>query len=549
MARTLPDGWSALAASGAAARERETLTRLASGLPAAYTIYHAVHWTRIDRGFAVHGAVDFVVVNRQGDLLLIEQKNGLLLEGPDGLHKHDGERRRAVPLEMARSRDTLLARLRQRPACQEVQADSLLYCPDYRVRDALTAGMVPERIVDARRAARLADIVASILPPGEDRPAAGQVHRFLQNLVALEPDVSTMLDQAEVLVTRLSGGLARWARRLELPDHRLRVSGTAGSGKTQLALAEFGASLDQGGRPLYVCFNRPLADHFARIAPAGGSIANFHSWCDQRLRASGRDWDYQQPEAFARLVEAAAALPFADGQRYDCVIVDEGQDFRQEWAELVLNSARPGARCLWLEDPLQNLYERPPIPLAGWATLHAPENHRSPRSVVAVLNRLLEHMPDHPPVECVSPLAGDPVEFLEYDSAAELQQRVREALRLCWSAGFRAQDVALLSYHGHRQSAVLNQAAIGGQALRAFTGRYDLFGMPEYSQGELLAESVLRFKGQSAPAVVLCEVDFSELDTKAMRRLFVGATRARLKLVVVLSRQAALAWPDRSGAA
>lgn len=549
MARTLPDGWTALAATGAAARERDTLARLASGLSSAYTIYHAVHWTRIDSGFAVHGEVDFVVVNRRGDLLLIEQKNGLLLEGPAGLHKHEGDRRRELALEMGRSRDTLLARLRQRPACQEVQADSLLYCPDYRIRDALTAGVVPERIVDARRSGRLAELIAEILPPGEERPAAAQVHRFLQNLVALEPDVSTMLDQAEVLVTRLSGGLARWARRLALPDHRLRVTGTAGSGKTQLALAEFSASLARGGRPLYLCFNRPLADHFARIAPPGGRIANFHAWCDQRLRQRGHGWDYGQADAFAQLVSAATALPFEADERHDCVIVDEGQDFRQDWAELVLGSAVPGARCLWLEDPLQNLYQRPAVALPGWATLHAPENHRSPRSVVTVLNRLLEHMPDHPPVECVSPLAGDAVEFLIYQGPQELQQRVREALRLCWSAGFRAQDVAVLSYHGHAQSAVLSQAAIGGQRLRTFTGRYDLFGMPEYTQGELLAESVLRFKGQSAPAVVLCEADFSELDTKALRRLFVGATRARHKLVVVLSREAAAAWPDHAGTA
>ncbi|MDE3010032.1 MAG: ATP-binding domain-containing protein [Pseudomonadota bacterium] len=547
MARTLPDGWTALAASGVAARERETLGRLASALPADYTIYHAVHWTRIDQGFAVHGEVDFVVVNRSGDLLLIEQKTGLLLESAQGLRKHEGERRHDVALEMSRSRDTLLARLRQRPGCQQVQADSVLYCPDYRVRDALTAGVVPERIIDARRSGQLAALIQTILPAGEERPATAQVHRFLQNLVALEPDVSTMLDQADVLVTRLSGGLALWARRLELPLPRLRVNGTAGSGKTQLALAEYRASLERGGRPLYVCFNRPLADHFARVAPPGGVIANFHLWCDHRLRSRARAWDYHQPDAFTRLVDAAAALPFASDECHDCLIIDEGQDFTREWADLVLAAAAPGARCLWLEDPLQNLYDRPPLELPGWATLHAPENHRSPRSVVSVLNRLLAHMSDHPPVECVSPLAGDAVEFLVYGQPAELQTRVREALRLCWSAGFRAQDVALLSYHGHRHSTLLSQPTLAGHALRAFTGRYDLFGMPEYSSGELLAESVLRFKGQSAPAVVLCEVDFAELDLKALRRLFVGATRARLKLVVVMSAQAAAAWPDHAG--
>jgi len=39
--------------------------------------------------------------------------------------------------------------------------------------------------------------------------------------------------------------------------------------------------------------------------------------------------------------------------------------------------------------------------------------------------------------------------------------------------------------------------------------------------------------------VVFAEIDFSELDDKAVRRLFVGATRATMKLVLVISDEAA----------
>jgi hypothetical protein len=35
--------------------------------------------------------------------------------------------------------------------------------------------------------------------------------------------------------------------------------------------------------------------------------------------------------------------------------------------------------------------------------------------------------------------------------------------------------------------------------------------------------------------VVFAEIDFEELDDKAVRRLFVGATRATMKLVLVIS--------------
>ncbi|MBS4098303.1 MAG: ATP-binding domain-containing protein [Sulfuricella sp.] len=61
---------------------------------------------------------------------------------------------------------------------------------------------------------------------------------------------------------------------------------------------------------------------------------------------------------------------------------------------------------------------------------------------------------------------------------------------------------------------------------------------PIWSNGELTVESIYRFKGQSAPAVILSEVAITELTEKECRKLFVGMTRAQLNLQVVLSVQA-----------
>ena len=65
MARIIPDGWreiasvaSAAALPASAQRHRETLELLARGLPDDYTVYHAVHWTTVERGFSVFGEID-----------------------------------------------------------------------------------------------------------------------------------------------------------------------------------------------------------------------------------------------------------------------------------------------------------------------------------------------------------------------------------------------------------------------------------------------------------------------------------------------------------
>jgi hypothetical protein len=542
MARAIPDGWRELSVTGAAARERETLAALAARLPDDYTIYHAVHWSNLERGFAVFGEIDFVVVNPGGDLLLIEQKSGFLEEGPDGLVKRYAGKSKSVAVQMARSANAIRTKLSRRSGCGEPRIETLLYCPDYRVRSPQTAGVVPERIVDADRREQLVAVIAAILPAGEARAEAREVHRFLRDVIQLEADVSALLGRARELVTRVSGGLAHWARQLDFAPFRLRVTGTAGSGKTQLALAEYRAAAEAGRRPLYVCFNRPLADHFAAIAPAGGMACTFHMLCDRLLRAAGEAPDFAGPDAFSRLVERAARLVPGEDFLFDVVIVDEGQDFREGWRDLVLRHARPEARLLWLEDPLQNLYGNPPAPLPGWVGIRAAANFRSPRPVVRMLQALL---PEDTALEAASPFDAGEVGILTYADAEGLQAQVKEAIRQCYSAGFRKEDVALVSYHGREHSQLMPLERLGSNTLRSFTGRYDLLGHPVFSDGDLLLESVYRFKGQAAPAVIFAEIDFTELDDKAVRKLFVGATRASMKLVLVIADSAAARLLER----
>jgi hypothetical protein len=587
MARVIPDGWRELARGSEAAsaqRHVETLAHLAAALPDDFTVYHAVHWTNVERGWSVFGEIDFAVVNRAGDLLLIEQMTGFLDEAPEGLRKRDRGRVRSVPVQIARTVATLQDKLRRRPGTEAVSVDYLLYCPDYTVRRVESAGVSADRIVDATRRGELAKVVRGILAAeagaggnrgtavtdrvaerGTERggerggergsgrakealTAHQQVDRFLRDVIELETDVSALIGRAEALVTRISGGLAHWARQLEFEPFRLHVDGTAGSGKTQLALAEYRDAVERGARPLYVCFNRPLADHFASVVPPGGEVCTFHTLCQKLLRDAGRSPDFSGPDPFGRMEADAAAVAVGERWRFDTVIVDEGQDFSIAWRELVLRHAREDARVVWLEDRMQSLYDRDSAPPAGWVTLHARSNHRSPRQVVRLLQSIL---PAQVRIEAAGPITDAGIELLEYRDRADtdgLMSATKEAIRKCLGEGFRRGDIAVVSFRGREHSAFAGLAQLGPHAIRGFTGRYDLFGQPVFTDGELLVESVYRFKGQSAPAVVLTEVDFDELDERAMRRLFVGATRATMKLAIVATARAARTLAQRAPA-
>jgi superfamily I DNA and RNA helicase len=129
--------------------------------------------------------------------------------------------------------------------------------------------------------------------------------------------------------------------------------------------------------------------------------------------------------------------------------------------------------------------------------------------------------------------------LVECDDELSGACRDNEAIRHYYSAGFKKHDIAIVSYHGREHSQLMPFDRLGQVTLRRFTGEYDLFGHPVFSDGDVLLESVYRFKGQAAPAVIFAEIDFEELDDKAVRKLFVGATRCMLRLTLILHEKSA----------
>lgn len=542
MARLIPDDWKNLAATGAAVRERETLALLETALPDGYTVYHGVHWTRLNGSFSVFGEADFVVVSPAGRVMLLELKAGFLRETPKGLVKVYLQTERNVAIQLARTVEGMHRRFTEAFGAGTYCIEALLYCPDYVVKEAAIAGVEAARIVDATRKDRLASAIMAALPADEPRlPCAPKIHHFLADELALTPDASALVGQAGTLVTRLSGGLATWARRLSFEPFRLRVIGTAGSGKTQLAVQVMKDAAAAGKRALYVCFNRPLADHIARVAPAGAKVANYHQLCDWIARDVGRALDFSAPEVFSRLEAAFAEAPIDERWTFDVLIVDEGQDFQEPWVEALARLVRPGGAWWWLEDPLQNLYMREPVTLPGWTVLTETTNYRSPRDILDyVRTKVGAPVPHASRLASGSPFDGSDIVLNQYDetSADGVVEATKRAITQALSFGFRKQDIAVLSYRGREGSVLTSLDHLGPHRLRNFTGKYDLFGSPEYREGDVLLESIYRFKGQSAPCAILTEVDFEAFDERAARKLFVGATRATMKLIVVASRRA-----------
>jgi thymidine kinase len=518
-------------------RERDVLRMLAAGLPDSFDVFHNLPWSSIHQGSQHFGELDLVVISPVGHILLIEVKAGPINEGASTLTKTYGGLggEKDIGHQVRRQHSTLMQRMRDGDLPQ-VNIDTLLVLPDHAVHSAVLA-YPRERIVAAPEMDTLCQRIMGTFPSSS--PSAGvrgQVVDFFSNRFHVVTDVSTNISQVQQLTTSLASGLATWVAKIAHTGNLFVIQATAGSGKTQLALKLLQDAVKAKQRCCYVCYNRPLADHLAKLAPAAVEVTTFHQLCRDLAERKGEKLDFSDSSVFGKMVSDYVEASESFTKNIDLLIIDESQDFEPSWAQAVLERLKDSGRLYVMGDTGQQLYERETFDLTDAVHVTCMDNFRSPTKIVQMINRLGLTAE---PIEARSVHVGATPNFYTW---APNQINSRSALDQCltklWEDGYKPEDVAVISYHGAQNSEVLKLDELGGYKTKRFS-KYDESGNALWTDGALLIESVYRFKGQSMPVVVLCEIDFEELTEKDKRKLFVGLTRGQVRVDVVMSERSA----------
>ncbi len=157
------------------------------------------------------------------------------------------------------------------------------------------------------------------------------------------------------------------------------VTGPAGSGKSFALTARAARLAAEGKSVLVLCFNLTLAHRLRDLVgqrcaeyganPARVTCTSFHTFCSRVVddaAAAGFEADERVrgtwPEKI--VVKTEDVLTRGFDRRYDAVLVDEGQDFRLQWWNLLREQVvRPGGEMLLVTDPTVDLYGK-----SSWAT-------------------------------------------------------------------------------------------------------------------------------------------------------------------------------------
>jgi len=483
--------------------ERKVWRALAS-LDNHWHVLHHVQWQAVRQGRHVDGESDFVLVHPEHGLTVLEVKGGSV-EMIDGVWTTiDGK----DPVWQASNGSNTLYRHLNGLDASLVGNPRVCHgvaLPDVEVLGAI--GMHPRALfldgIDLRDSAKSMERLLTHWGLQQTPLATRQVQAIVQRLAPTRTIQRTLrLDVAdsEAEILELTDR-QREAFRILRRTRRGIVLGSAGTGKTLLALEKARQMAADGAAVLLTCFNAPLAAWLEELTAGveGITVASFHSLCFRTASTAGLPIPIQPSEEWWER-EAANLLASAAGAdttpRFDALVVDEAQDFANDWltALQLLLSAPDDAPVFLFADEHQQLF-RKGLTLPDWPQFVLDLNCRNTRPIARKVAEVVRSP------EPKSGARGKLPEFIITggEFLVDSARRVVENL----VAQIRALRVAAAA-------------------------------RPSVSDKGLVAETIHRFKGLESEAVVLVCSDVFVRQPEWIRvLLYVGMSRARSALIIL----------------
>jgi hypothetical protein len=363
------------------------------------------------------------------------------------------------------------------------------------------------------------------------------VEQALCHPIHVRPLLRDILEDDNALRLRLTAQQSSVLRTLGRRK-RAAIVGAAGTGKTVLALEKARMLANAGAKVLLLCYNKPLGAVLNRqFDPAGKVFAcTFHQFCQHCCRRSvetGHSDPMERVQAEVpyddyfeiQLPLAAfyAIEDLGDELRFDAIVIDEGQDFGEEFwlpVEMAMKSSADSFMYVFYDEN-QRLYSRvSSFPIPESESYPLTKNCRNSKPVHDLAYRYYDGAPADD-----SGIAGvDPVPLAAPQLRGQAKKIAQKATELIHNEGVPPSEIAVLvagrpkeQYYDLLRSETLPRSARWSRE-------------EHFQERSVLIDTVRRFKGLERDAIFLW------LDKKSVAEaaiMYVGVSRAKSVLYVV----------------
>ena len=310
-------------------------------------------------------------------------------------------------------------------------------------------------------------------------------------------------------------------------DKRKIFFGLAGTGKTLLALEKARRLAAQGKRVFLTCFNRNLAKYLATQVPAGVVAHNFQDYLSEALEAAGKgvpvpETQTEKQKFFNEELPGLGFDHFADlpeAEKFDCLLVDEGQDFQEAWFDCLESMVKPGGEVYVFADPYQAIFNKRLDALNRFPVSkhRLTRNLRNSDTICEWISGLLPGSPLKAIIR-----GGEPVVNLEWESSEEEKRLIEKEIGRLVSQGLAPGKILILSPNVKEKSCLANTDRIK---------EWTLGGIDDVRSNCLRFATIRSFKGLEADVVFLIGLKPGNLAVTGAD-VYVGGSRARFLLYV-----------------
>lgn len=353
--------------------------------------------------------------------------------------------------------------------------------------------------------------------------------------ISINPSLKLAIEQDSEVQIKLTAQQKNILRQLKRRRTAI-IEGGAGTGKTVLALEHAINLSNQGLTVLLLCYNKNLGNNLKYKSMSHDAVhaMSFHEFCSWRIRqvksSTGRDliaeskmtysngnlYDVLMPDA---LINSYDICPI----EYDVVIIDEGQDFRDEfWLSIELLLDRKDQPNFYIfHDSNQSIYtsiESLPI---NDEPLYLLDNCRNTASIHNLAYKYYQGVEIEPPR-----LEGSNNKWIDSEDSSKTQSEKISSLvnELILSEKISPRDITILTIGDFSYARELLEDSKFNKFFKYKSlNRDDL----------VLVETAKRFKGLESKLIILWILN--EEDTNDSL-LYVSISRARLRLWVSCSK-------------